>query len=329
MNRNTVKGILAFLGMLVLILDGKTALSGAIEGIELCIRTVIPSLFPFFVLSIIMTSALSCSSTLLRPLGRLCSLPSGTEPLLISGFLGGYPVGAQNVSQFYHDGLLSRQDAQRLLAFCNNAGPAFIFGMIAPLFSQKWIAWILWGIHIASALLTSRFFSPSSTKSTSIKKEPVSLPDALNSALRITSGVCGWVILFRVIIAFIRLWFLWRLPITAQVAVTGILELTNGCCELSRIESETARFVLCSGLLGFGGLCVTMQTSAVTGGLSLKKYICGKAMQTLFSLILSSMVVRGYWQLIFVIVGTIIFLSKNAEKRVAIKHRLMYNKATF
>ena len=42
-------------GMLVLILDGKAALLGAQAGVELCLNTVIPSLFPFFVLSVLLT----------------------------------------------------------------------------------------------------------------------------------------------------------------------------------------------------------------------------------------------------------------------------------
>ena len=35
------------LGMIVLILDSKTALSGCREGVTLCLNVVIPSLFPF------------------------------------------------------------------------------------------------------------------------------------------------------------------------------------------------------------------------------------------------------------------------------------------
>ena len=48
MKTNKLACTAAALGMLVLILDSKTALAGAREGIDLCIRTVIPSLFPFF-----------------------------------------------------------------------------------------------------------------------------------------------------------------------------------------------------------------------------------------------------------------------------------------
>ena len=42
-------GISAAVGLLVLIFDSSLAIQGAREGVELCLRTVIPSLFPFFV----------------------------------------------------------------------------------------------------------------------------------------------------------------------------------------------------------------------------------------------------------------------------------------
>ena len=73
-------GLAAAAGMLVFILDSKTALSGANEGVQLCIRTVIPSLFPFFVLSALMTGALMGTSLRgLRPLCRLMKMPVGAE----------------------------------------------------------------------------------------------------------------------------------------------------------------------------------------------------------------------------------------------------------
>lgn len=96
--------------------------------------------------------------------------------------------------------------------------------------------------------------------------------------------VCGWVVLFRVLLAFLKRWIFWILPAAVQVAVTGILELSNGCCELLAVTDVSARFCICSGILAFGGLCVTMQTVSVTAGLSLKPYFWGKLLQTLFSL---------------------------------------------
>ena len=83
--------IASALGMLVLILDAKTALSGAAAGVELCIRTVIPSLFPFFFLSVMLTATLvGRALPPLRWLGRLLRLPEGAECIYITGLLGGY-----------------------------------------------------------------------------------------------------------------------------------------------------------------------------------------------------------------------------------------------
>jgi len=288
-------GAAAALGMGILILDGRTALTGASQGVELCLKTVIPSLFPFFLLSNVLTSALLGSSLpLLRPIGWLFGIPKGAESLLVSGFLGGYPVGAQSVAAAYRAGQLPKGEAERLLAFCNNAGPAFLFGMAASLFPRHWMAWALWGIHILGALFTALLLPRKAPGPAALSPgNPLTLTAALQSSLRIMATVCGWVVLFRVVIAFLSRWILWLLPLPAQVAVTGLLELSNGCCALASVSDLTTRFLLCSGMLAFGGLCVTMQTVSVTAGLSLGYYILGKLLQTAFSLALSLAVING------------------------------------
>lgn len=288
-------GIGASVGMLILILDGKTAMEGAQTGVDLCLKTVVPSLFPFFLLSILLTSSFSGTSLpLLRPLGRLCGIPKGAESILLSGFLGGYPVGAQSIAAAYKHGQLSKLDAERMLAFCNNAGPAFLFGMVASMFPRKWMAWALWGIHIVSAVLVSmilpaNFSDPAKMSNTT----EITLSKALHSSIAVMAAVCGWVVLFRVLISFLKRWLLWLLPIELQVAVTGLLELSNGCCELLCISDVSLRFLAASGILAFGGACVTMQTISVTSGLSLRNYLLGKVLQTVFSIVLSCILLYG------------------------------------
>lgn len=284
-----ITGTASALGMLLLILDSKTALSGAQEGLTLCIRTVIPSLFPFFVLSILLTGAfMGTNLPILRPLGRLMMLPEGAESILISGFLGGYPVGAQAISTAVRQGQLTRMDARRMLAFCNNAGPAFLFGIAASLFPRMWMAWALWGIHILSAVLVSRLINgkTGSTATPSNNAAPT-LTEAMPRALRVMAQVCGWVILFRVVISFFSRWFGWFLPPAGQIILSGLLELSNGCCALTGISNIGLRFVLCSGFLAFGGLCVSFQTLSVVEGLDTSLYFPGKCVQTLLSLSLS------------------------------------------
>lgn len=295
--RRTYAGIGAALGMLILILDSKTALTGARTGIDLCMRTVVPSLFPFFLLSILLTGSLvGCSVSFLKPIGRLCRIPRGAESILISAFLGGYPVGAQAVAEAYCSGQLSRKEATRMLAFCSNAGPAFLFGMVGSMFPEKSTPWLLWAIHVSGAILTAMMI-PASSKSTvqMDSSTTVSVSSALASAIRVMARVCGWVILFRVVTAFLQRWILWLLPTPLQVAVTGILELSNGCCDLWKIPDVRMRFLVCGAILSFGGLCVTMQTMSVVRGLSMKYYYLGKIFQTCIVLLISAAIVYGIW----------------------------------
>ena len=287
--KKRLSGILSAFGMLVLILDAKTAITGAKEGIELCLMTIIPSLFPFFVLSILLTTNLSgARSKFLRPIGRLCKMPEGSESLLLIGLLGGYPTGAQAVTQTYESGFLGKEQAQRLLAFCSNAGPAFLFGICGSLFPEKWMVWMLWAVHVLSALAVA-IVLPGETddRLTCSTASHISLPQALDRALKTAARVCGWVVLFRIVIAFSEKWILRQTGMVWTVWLSGLLELTNGCCQLSCIENIGLRFLLASLFLAFGGICVTMQTVSVTASLGIGTYVRGKLLQTVFSILLS------------------------------------------
>lgn len=282
-------GIFSSLAMLLIILDTKTALNGAAEGISLCLYTVIPSLFPFFVLSVLVNSAMVGNQIrILRPLGKLCGIPAGSESLLILGFVGGYPVGAQSIYQAYRNGQLSKTDARRMLGFCNNAGPAFIFGMAASLFTSPWAPWMIWLVHIVSALLVGLILPKTQAGTCSLTPaSPVTVPQALERSCRIMASVCGWVVIFRVILSFCQRWFLWLLPQSLQVGFIGLLELSNGCYSMRLLSSECLRFVMCVCFLNFGGLCVAMQTASVTKDLGTGLYFPGKLLQGCLGLVLS------------------------------------------
>lgn len=292
MKRHSIlKGSAAAAGMLILILDSKTALAGAAEGLDLCIKTVIPSLFPFVFFSNLLTLALSGTTMIvLRPVRKLFSMPEATEGLLIPAFLGGYPVGAQCIAVGYTNGSITKANAENLLAFCSNPGPAFLFGMVGRFFPEGWMVWCLWGILIFSAMVVSSLF-PCAESAAPLRHHP-SGTGPMKTAVTVMGSICGWVVLFRVLISFLDRWCLWMVPDSARIVLIGMLELTNGCCGLAEIGSIPLRFALAAGFLSFGGLCVTMQTVSVTQGLSMKNYLIGKLLQTVLCTVLALSVSR-------------------------------------
>ena len=285
--------IFAAIGVLILILDSKTALQGGVAGIHACLVQVLPALFPFMVLTMLLNAAFTGADLpLLRPLGKLCRMPQGSESLLLMGLLGGYPAGAQGVAQAYRSGQLKHSDAKRLLGFCSNAGPAFLFGIGSAVFPYAWMPWALWSIHIASAILTGILLPGSAHSAVRLPaSKPMTLPQALDDSLKIMGKVCGWILLFRILQAVLEKRLLWMLPQDTQIAIIGLLELANGCIALAQISDLGLRMVLFSLFLALGGLCVTMQTISVIAPLKPDTYITGKLMQGAVSTVLTLLLV--------------------------------------
>lgn len=313
--RKFFRGAIAGAAFLVLILDSPLALEGARAGMELCIRTVVPSLFPFFVLSMVVTENLSSGT--FRPvtaLGTVLGISEGAAPVLIPAMLGGYPVGAKCVGDLCQSNQISKEEAERLLAFCSNAGPSFLFGMVSGCFPEQNTVWLLWLVHLSGAFLTAAVIPKvkEETRKYTQKNDAESKPILL-SAARAMFLVCCWVILFRIVLTFLEQWFLWLLPDWVQVLSMGFLELTNGICGLSQIADVEIRFLLCACMLSFGGLCVVFQTASVIGDLPLGCYLKGKCLQTLFSFLLSCSLVTEFGLLFTVLALFLVLIFRKLQ----------------
>jgi len=319
--------------MLILTLDTKTALLGASAALELCIKILIPSLFPFLVLSSLCCGLLlGTRFALLTKLLRPCRLPAGAETVFLIGILGGYPIGAKLVSDAFRRGDLEKSDAEHMLMFCSNAGPAFIFGVLGSLFSQFWAPWLLWLLHVVSAwavgVLTAR---KGSAKSLTVTN---ALP-RLTKSLEAMGLICCWVILFKILLTFLDKWFLGSLPTPLRILISGLGELSNGCLLLGQLDNPGLRFLLAFAMLTFGGSCIAMQTVTIIGPLSPGKYLYGKLLQTLIGLLLALPLQAllfasplSRWEIPFLVILalTCILLPKQIPKKVvAFRKKMVYN----
>ena len=286
-----IKIFLAVAGFTLLIVDTKTATMGIQCGIELCLQSVIPSLLPFIILSKYLTSQLyGVRLPLLSRLGKLCGIPEGLESILGVGLIGGYPIGAQLITDAWKNGFCDKKTATRMLGFCNNAGPAFIFGVCAGLFTIPCAGWLILFIQTTSAICCG-IILPGKERSAGAKVslQPITFIKNLELAIRAMISICGWILCFRVIISYVDQYLTMNNPIL-RTSFLAALELVNGCTELNSVLSEPIRFIIVNGILSFGGLCVWMQTSATVSGLSKKWFCVGKITQCIFSATFASMI---------------------------------------
>lgn len=282
----------ALLGCIVLIVKNDIAVKGAIEGIHLCVNTIIPSLFPFIFLTnyIISHSAGNTkeNQNLARALGKLFSIPRGCEDLLVPILLGGYPLGVISVVRAYRNRRISLQCANKMLLYCNNPGPAFIFGIMSTVFNSKIIPLRLWFIQILCCLTLSTLYASDETGK-SVKLVNISIADIMQQSLRSVSVICGWVILFRILICFIPDSQNFGILRALKLATIGCIELSNGCISLASLPNSNYKFIAASIILGFGGICVAMQSVSFLSELSKKNYYVGKCMNAALAAVYSTL----------------------------------------
>ena len=105
-------------------------------GLTTWYKNMIPSLFPFMVLSgFLLRSGLSGQMTqILYPvLGRLFRLSPNCIYVIVMGFICGFPMGANVIADSLNLGKITRKEAELLLAFCNNIGPMYVVSFVSVL----------------------------------------------------------------------------------------------------------------------------------------------------------------------------------------------------
>lgn len=288
------------LGLLALLLESAESAQAARDALFLCAQTVIPSLFPFFVLSSLLISCGGSEllSFLFTPLMRpLFSLSGAGAAALALGLCGGYPVGARTAAELTASGALSREEGERLLAFCNNAGPGFLLGICGgAVFCSPRIGAALYLIHAAAALFTGIVFChtrPPLTRGEMKHGAGAAQPHssssfsaAVQSALAGILNVCAFVVFFSVLSHLLLRTLPTDLPPLFRALLLGFLELTGG---ITALPNSRAGFLSCAVLLAWGGLSVHFQTfsALASSPLTAKYYLRGKLMQSLFSLLLA------------------------------------------
>ena len=278
----------AILGLLLLMIHSGAAREAALQGVKLSLEVVAPSLFPFFVLSRRLTGS---GILRFRRGNRLCSRLFGVSAAgmgaLLMGFCGGYPLGVDVACGLYQSGQLGKTEAQRLISFVNNTGPAFFFGMVgAVLFQDIRICAALYLIHILSAVLTGLLLAQESSEpdNTPPKNQPSNretLPESIRQAFFSVCQLCGYVVFFSVVLGM--------LPKIGndifKAILCAIIDLPNGIAAIARIGDPVLRFFLCAGAIGWGGFCVHMQAAGLwqRSGLEPRGYYWGKLFHALVS----------------------------------------------
>lgn len=311
--------------LFLLLCYSKDCILLASNGLLVWYRSMIPTLFPFMVLSgfLVRTNISNKLGSILHPLFRIfLPLSSNMIYAVIMGFLCGFPMGAKIVADMMDKRLITPKEGQYLLSFCNNIGPLYMMGYVIPLFQyhNKWYVLIymysvplLFGIIIRKKYCYNassghnKLIAASAPAGSKKKEIPpagniqylVSFQDSLASAIEQITFLGGCMVFFNTLqiiplklISLLSTFFPYHQIDFFQGILSSLIEIGGGLQQLATQSTlgnvhSISPFLILS-LLTFGGLSCMIQTLLIikNTGLNILTYIKHKIIQSCIYILL-------------------------------------------
>lgn len=272
--------------LFLLAVNADDAAAVTAERLRFCLDTLIPSLFGCMAAAnlLIGSGAAAWLGQKLHHIAELLHLPPEVLTVFLVSQIAGYPVGTLLLCRISAANRLSPDAAGRYACICYGGGPAFLVGFAGSrLFGSNAVGWImLGGCMLSNLILLILLPKPRTAVPDNIPQKVCltarTLPDAVSGAMRSLSAVCGMVLLFGLLMLLCELTGLTgglvRLGSCIGISAQTVRAWTAVLCDVTQLPmlfrcglSFRMLAALSAALLSFGGICVQMQCTALSGGL--------------------------------------------------------------
>lgn len=314
-NKNYFMCILITVFIFLFVSNLQSCIDAALVGVNLVVKTIVPTIFPFSVICNLLISydGVSLYSKILGPLFcKPLKLSKSSSFPIVASILSGYPLGCKYCCDLYSLGYIDRKEFERLLNIASNASPIFLIGSIG--------ATMLGDIKLGFILLIGNYLAPmivgiltikQSKNLSNMKEVPANtsninfgtaLKSALDNGVNTTLQVGSFVVLFSIIISIIKnnayvsiifsnIEAFFNLPQYSLYGIfLGSIEFTNGCKLITTLPlTMPFKLAIISFICSFSGLSVIAQISSFISkyNVSIIKYSLYKLLQGIISFIIT------------------------------------------
>ena len=268
------------------------------NGLSLCARAIVPSLFPFMVLSeLLVTSGAGewLISPLARPLGKLLGLSKAGCCAVILGLVCGFPVGARCAVLAHEKGRMSRTECERALACSSIPSSAFLISTVGTTLWKN----VKFGIFLYTCAISSALFSgillyvlqkrrQKETLTTVSPSVPLRFrvrmfPSAIQNATVNTLLICAYIVFFSTVSGALGL-ILERFGANEipHALLSLFLEVSGGVSASAQLADSRLAALLTGAAVGWSGISIHCQMLSLVDGhnLSLRPYFAAKFIQS-------------------------------------------------
>ena len=313
-NKKAITEILAFSVLLlfaIMLSTNKKYQTAVTEGIMLWAAAVLPALFPYLVITSIVSSLKITAkiSTALSPFTtKIFNVNGNAGYALFLSLMCGYPVGAKCVSDLKTRKLIGEAESVRASALCSSSSPVFLMGSVGNLtFGNPFFGLILFITHFLSVLTVGFIFSfyhrheppHKTTELNALNGSDNILYDSVYSAVISVLVVGGIITIFYLLTEILSdigaLKFLSSLfniftdnEKISEGLASGIFECTKGIKILASGGISVFTLPIVAAICGFGGVSVIMQSIAYLKKAQIKTapFILSKTLAAVINFIL-------------------------------------------
>jgi len=270
------------------------------SAIEMWIKIIVPSVFPYLVISRYISDAdiLSGSKNIaVKLLSKLFGISYCSVKAIVSSLICGYPSGAICALSLYKNSLITKDEAKRLICFTNNAGPLFLISAVGIcLLGSVYDGCALYVIQLISAFI----YGIASKKNNmtyladkkAMKKNASDLCTYISQSVVTIVNICGFMIFAYVMSSCVMIAIkMCRIDFINEnylyIFIKGFFEISAGVKQASLFCDNDFGFAIICSIVSWSGVSVIMQIkSASENIISFKHLIKAKFIQAIISFVL-------------------------------------------
>lgn len=320
--KNYVPFLFSVLFLIMLLCFPNACAAGAVQGLCNAAEILIPSLFPYMVLSsfIMHSGADRYIGKIFSPVTKtLFNLPSVCSSAIILSLIGGFPVGTKCVQLLYRNKKITSEQAQRMMMFCVCSGPAFLITAIGAVMLHNTQVGVI--LYISQALsciilgictgIFSRIRKKTFQNTVHNEKNIDDSPSVISAVIEAASDGAASIISMTALVVIFSLLlntltdsgilgmlisFMQGCGISVQVSkviVPVLLEVTTACTEVKAAALPVWWF---SAAVGFGGICVHMQIFELLRNIPIKRgiYMLFRTVNAVLSTLIAFLIFQIY-----------------------------------
>lgn len=284
--------IICLLLTVLMLMFGKELEKAVISGMSLAALRIIPTIFPFMVLSDfwISVSEIKNDGVVARIFEKFFKTNGSALIAFLTGILCGFPLGVKAAVGLYEQGSISKDELERLSPIINLPSLAFVIsGVGTGLYANTLVGILLYISVLLSSVIAGFLLSWKSHKSknaTVISRQNFSLVSSVKDAGFSSLAIASYIIFFSGVIGLTS-----TLIQNGQIVaiLSTLFEVGNSTSLVvkSGLFSLVFSISLTAFALGFSGLSVHLQAfSFMPREISKKRYLLMKLLVGILSAIL-------------------------------------------